>query len=56
VLAQLARPERVVFLDIDPNPAASTDVRAGLSPDDVPPAVAQLIEERGLYVRDSRIH
>jgi nicotinate-nucleotide adenylyltransferase len=56
VLTQLARPDRVVFLDIDPNPAASTDIRAGASPDDVPPAVAQLIEARGLYVRDSRIH
>ena len=49
VLAQLARPERVVFLDIDPNPAASTNIRAASSPDDVPPAVAQLIEDRWLY-------
>jgi nicotinate-nucleotide adenylyltransferase len=49
VLAQLARPEKVVFLDIDPNPAASTDIRAGSSPDDVPPAVADLMAERGLY-------
>ncbi len=32
VLAQLSRPERVVFLDIEPNPAASTDIRAGASP------------------------
>ena len=51
VLAQLARPERVVFLDIEPNPAASTDIRAGSSADDVPPAVAQLIEDRWLYRR-----
>ena len=56
VLAQLARPERVVFLDIEPNPAASTDIRAGSSRDDVPPAVAKLIEERGLYIRDSGLH
>ena len=49
VLAQLARPERVVFLDIEPNPATSTDIRAGSSQDDVPPAVAQLIEDRWLY-------
>jgi nicotinate-nucleotide adenylyltransferase len=56
VLAQLARSDRVVFLDIEPNPAASTDIRAGSSPEDVPPAVAQLIEERGLYIRDSGLH
>ena len=49
VLAQLARPERVVFLDIKPNPASSTDIRAGSSPEDVPPAVAVLIEHRWLY-------
>jgi nicotinate-nucleotide adenylyltransferase len=56
VLAQLAQPDRVVFLDIEPNPAASTDIRAGSSRDDVPPAVARLISERGLYVRDSGLH
>ena len=49
VLAHLAQPDRVVFLDIDPNPAAATDIRAGSYPDDVPPAVARLIEERELY-------
>jgi nicotinate-nucleotide adenylyltransferase len=56
VLAQLSRPDRVVFLDIEPNPAASTVIRAGDAADDVPPAVARLIEERGLYVRDSGLH
>jgi len=56
VLAHLARPDRVFFLDIEPNPAASTDIRTGSSRDDVPPAVARLIEERGLYVRDSGLH
>ena len=54
VLEQLDRPERVLFFEIEPNPAASTDVRAraaaGESLDGlVPSAVAQLVEERGLY-------
>jgi nicotinate-nucleotide adenylyltransferase len=54
VLEELDQPERVVFFDIAPNPAASRDVRGlaaagapltGL----VPEAVEKLIEERGLY-------
>jgi nicotinate-nucleotide adenylyltransferase len=54
VLSQLARPDRTVFFEIEPNPAASTDVRARAAagqPLDglVPPAVAALIEARGLY-------
>lgn len=54
VLEQLDQPERVIFFEIEPNPAASTDARArvaaGAPFDDlVPPAVARLIEERGLY-------
>ena len=54
VLERLDRPERVLFFEIEPNPAASTDIRAraaaGESLDGlVPPAVARLIEERGLY-------
>lgn len=54
VLAQLGRPDRVIFFEIEPNTAASTDVRAraaaGERLDDlVPDAVAHLIEERGLY-------
>ncbi len=49
VLAQLRRPDRVVFLDIEPNPAASTDIRAGSSLGDVPAAVTQMMAERGLY-------
>ena len=57
VLRQLEHPERVLFFDLEPNPVASSDVRAlaaagkpldGL----VPAAVARLIEERGLYRRD----
>ena len=57
VLRRLKRPERVVFFDIEPNPAASTEIRAraaGGEPLDglVPPAVAALIEARGLYRED----
>jgi len=54
VLAGLARPERVLFFDIEPNPSASTDLRARIAAGEpldglVPAAVAALIEERGLY-------
>ena len=54
VLERLERPHRVLFLDIDPNMSASTDIRArleaGNAPDGlVPAAVAGLIKERGLY-------
>jgi len=54
VLAALARPERVLFFEIEPNPAASTDVRARAAAGEpldglVPAAVADLIQERGLY-------
>ena len=54
VLEQLDRPERVLFFEIEPNPAASTDVRARVAAGEpldglVPAAVARLIEERGLY-------
>jgi nicotinate-nucleotide adenylyltransferase len=54
VLAELAQSERVVFFQIEPNPAASTDVRAlvaaGRTLDGVvPAAVASLIEQRALY-------
>ncbi len=54
VLDRLARPERVLFFEIEPNPAASTDVRARAAAGEpvdalVPAAVARLIEERGLY-------
>jgi nicotinate-nucleotide adenylyltransferase len=56
VLEDLDQPERVVFFDIEPNPAASREIRAlteagaplgGLVPD----AVEKLIQERGLYGR-----
>jgi nicotinate-nucleotide adenylyltransferase len=54
VVAQLALPDRVLFFEIDPNPAASTDVRARVAAGErldglVSRAVAALIEERGLY-------
>ena len=54
VLEQVDRPEQVLFFEIEPNPAASTDVRARVAAgepldDLVPSAVARLIEERGLY-------
>jgi nicotinate-nucleotide adenylyltransferase len=54
VLARLGRPERVLFFPIEPNPAASTDVRARAAAGEpldgfVPAAVARLIEERDLY-------
>jgi nicotinate (nicotinamide) nucleotide adenylyltransferase len=57
VLEALRQPERVLFFDLEPNPTASSDVRAlaaagkpldGL----VPPAVAALIQEQGLYRAD----
>jgi nicotinate-nucleotide adenylyltransferase len=54
VLDALARPDRVVFFGLEPNPGASTDVRAriaagGLLDGVVPAAVAAVIAERGLY-------
>jgi nicotinate-nucleotide adenylyltransferase len=54
VLAELDRPERVLFFEIEPNPAASTDIRARAAAGEpldelVPSAVARLVAERGLY-------
>jgi nicotinate-nucleotide adenylyltransferase len=50
VLARLARPERVHFFEIEPNAASSTAIRAGEGADEaVPPAVAALIRQYGLY-------
>jgi nicotinate-nucleotide adenylyltransferase len=53
-LAQVTRPERVLFFDIPELPISSSDVRARVArgePVDglVPPAVAELIRARGLY-------
>jgi nicotinate-nucleotide adenylyltransferase len=57
VLRELEHPERVLFFDLEPNPAASRDVRALAAAGEpvdglVPTAVARLIEERGLYRGD----
>ena len=54
VLDELGRPERVVFFDIELNPAASTDIRARVAAGEpldglVPAAVARLVAERELY-------
>jgi nicotinate-nucleotide adenylyltransferase len=53
-LAQVTRPERVLFFDIPELPISSSDIRARVArgePVDalVPPAVAELIVARGLY-------
>lgn len=54
VLAELARPDRVAFFEIEPVDVSSSDIRARVArgkPIDglVPPAVAQEIERLGLY-------
>ena len=56
VLAGLAEPERVVFFEIPPIPAASRDIRALAAAGEpldglVPSAVAELIQARRLYIR-----
>jgi nicotinate-nucleotide adenylyltransferase len=56
VLTQLDQPERVLFFEIEPNAAASTQARARIASGEpleglVPTAVAQLIAERGLYLQ-----
>lgn len=61
VLGSLARPERVEFFEIRPIDVASTEVRAraaqGSPIDDlVPPEVARLIRELGLYRPQRRVH
>lgn len=57
VLAALRQPGRVLFFDVEPNPAASRDIRSRAAAGEplnglVPPAVATLIVERGLYCGD----
>jgi nicotinate-nucleotide adenylyltransferase len=61
VLAALDRPERVLFFEIEPLEISSRDVRARAArgePVDglVPPEVAGLIEELGLYRHRSGLH
>jgi nicotinate-nucleotide adenylyltransferase len=57
VLRRLERPDRVLFFDIEPNPAASREIRARAAAGEplaglVPEAVGRLIEEQGLYRGD----
>jgi nicotinate-nucleotide adenylyltransferase len=54
VLERLEHPERVLFFDIDPLPISSRDLRERVArgeriDDLVPPAVAKVISELGLY-------
>ena len=54
VLDRLEHPERVSFFELDPVPVSSTELRARVARGasiaaDVPAAVAELIERRGLY-------
>ena len=61
VLALLERPDRVVFFEIEPVDVSATDVRrraAAGEPIDafVPPAVAELVDELGVYRRDPGLH
>jgi nicotinate-nucleotide adenylyltransferase len=54
VLDQLSRPERVQFFEIEPLPISSKEIRDRVARGEridrlVPPAVADLIEARGLY-------
>lgn len=54
VLVQLVQPDRVELFEIEPIPISSRDIRERVArgePVDglVPPAVAELIESRGLY-------
>ena len=54
VLADLARPERVGFFELQPLPISSRDIRDRVARGDsidglVPPAVAELIATLGLY-------
>jgi nicotinate-nucleotide adenylyltransferase len=54
VLARLARPERVLFFEIQPVPVSSSEIRERVARGEpveglVPPAVAAAIERRRLY-------
>ena len=56
VLARLARPDRVVFFEIEPQPISSSSIRARVAADEaidglVPAAVAAEIDRLGLYRR-----
>ena len=61
VLAALPDPSRVLFFDNEPLPLSSTEIRARAGRGEdlstvVPPAVARVIEERGLYRRPPGVH
>jgi nicotinate-nucleotide adenylyltransferase len=61
VLSQLPDPSRVLFFDNEPLPMSSTEIRARAARGEdvsavVPPAVARLIAERGLYRRPPGVH
>jgi nicotinic acid mononucleotide adenylyltransferase len=54
VLAELLRPERVEFFEIEPLPISSSGIRERVARGEpvaelVPPRVAALIDEMGLY-------
>jgi nicotinate-nucleotide adenylyltransferase len=54
VLDRLSRPDRVQFFEIEPLPISSKDIRERVARGEaidrlVPPAVAELIDSRGLY-------
>ena len=56
MLDSLAAPTRVELFDVEPNAAASREIReaaaAGETLDSVPAAVAALIREKRLYAQD----
>ena len=49
VLEGLAQPERVLFFEIEPTPVASSTLRQRFAEEDVPSAVADIIQPEGLY-------
>ncbi len=60
-LDQIGRLDRILFFELEPNPAASRDIRAAAEAGEsldglVPPAVAAIITKRKLYVRSSGLH
>jgi nicotinate-nucleotide adenylyltransferase len=59
VLRQLSQPDRVEFFELEPLPISSSELRRRLARGDavdglVPPAVARLIHELGLYGASAR--
>ncbi len=60
VLARLRRPDRVLFFANEPLPVSSTAIRERIARGEpigglVPPAVARLVAERGLYRRQDGV-